>query len=232
MEELYSRLKREFIKSKNSITFNPELLDRLNYEERKNIEGNLLRLCKSGSMDCFKYIPYMKCVFPEKEISFEKINSFPYFYQANISYALFRRTNDINYCKIIIKCANIDIKSFGLLIYIYNEVADYNIKSMLEIYINDIIKTATGQFKSDCEFLVKRNINMNGDDIMESDIEQKTYKESHTRFDDEGIRAYTEQEYLAMLERQKKNPYKHIDDLISSLKEIENSDEFKAKFKK
>ncbi len=231
MIETFNKLRNEFTKKHNSLTFNPAELDKLNYEERKAIEDKLLRLCKSGSIDCFKYIPYMKYALPEKEIDFNLIESFPIFHQATISYALFQRTKSMTYYEKLVKCANLDIKSFGLLINMYAEAEDNNLKSSIRSSLENITLAATGRFKTQCEALINRNMNGDGTITMKPDQNEKDEIQS-TRFESEGIKAYTKEEYLAKLAAEKAQPNKKLDDMLEAIKAYEDNGESKQNFKK
>ncbi len=120
MSEAYNIINKSLNKTRRDYLFPPHLLDELEENERREIEGKIIKYCLLGDSVCFQYISHLK-YYNLDIFNDENMKNITTTKRALIYKRLYYLTKNNDYISKLYEIAKVDINAYSILTLIYQD---------------------------------------------------------------------------------------------------------------
>ena len=114
MSNILEKINNSFNDPRRDTSFDPDLLDELEGEERKKVEDKIVKLCLYGDRVSYQYIPYLDTCDPKEVFTDESLEELKPFDRALIYKSAYLGSLDEYYLDKIIDLSKNDINSYSM----------------------------------------------------------------------------------------------------------------------
>ena len=119
MSATYDKIIKCLNKTRRDYLFPPSDLNKLDNDERKNVEERIIKLCLLGDRACFQYIDYLVMFKPQDVFNDDTLKDVSVTKRAFIYKRLYYLTKDYSYIVELYELAKKDINAYSILTLMY-----------------------------------------------------------------------------------------------------------------
>ena len=133
MSATYDKIIKCLNKTRRDYLFPPSDLNKLDNDERKNVEERIIKLCLLGDRACFQYIDYLVMFKPKDVFNDDTLKDVSVTKRAFIYKRLYYLTKDYSYIVELYELAKKDINAYSILTRV---VSPKILKNSANLYSN------------------------------------------------------------------------------------------------